>query len=297
MTRCLLWGTGKTFNDNIALIKYYEDKGQYTIEGITSDDAIYGDIYGYKFFRKNELKKECFDIVVVLAKEDKYIDISKEIKRKGFNDNVIIPYYVMGMVGFNVDTYIRIKSNTPSIFASNCWGGVIYNRLGLQFKSPLINMYERHNDFLKMLKNPKDYMSKQLDFIEMGYENRLQKKYPIARCGDIILHFNHYNSFEQAKDCWEKRKRRINWDNLLIMMFEENEELAYEFAEMPYEKKICFVPFPTNHHSLCYVDFYDKGGLVGFPFWQVVMDMAWGRYSYINFFDLLDKGTINKIVN
>ena len=39
---------------------------------------------------------------------------------------------------------------SPSIIASNCIAGEMYNDLGLKFTSPTINLFFREKDFLKL---------------------------------------------------------------------------------------------------------------------------------------------------
>ena len=79
-------------------------------------------------------------------------------------------------------------------------------------------MYESTEDYLKFLSDPKRYIAEDLELVEMGYNETLKINFPIAKCGDILLNFNHYESFETANECWERRKKRIDWDNLFVMM-------------------------------------------------------------------------------
>lgn len=106
----------------------------------------------------------------------------------------------------------KLKNDNFSIICSNCIGGIIYNRLGKKFLSPTINLWIRQNDFLKFVLDLKGYISKDLVFIESEYD------YPVALLGDIKIHFNHYKTEEDARLNWDKRKNRINYDNLFIIM-------------------------------------------------------------------------------
>lgn len=110
----------------------------------------------------------------------------------------------------------RIKNNNFSIICSNCIGGIIYHRLGKQFMSPTINLWMYQYDYLKLVLNLREYMNTELEFIESEYD------FPVAKLGDITLHFNHYKTEKEAKDAWDKRKKRINYDNLFLIMYDKD---------------------------------------------------------------------------
>lgn len=156
-------------------------------------------------------------------------------------------------------------------------------------------MFENISDYLKLLQNPITYMDEDLELFGTGYDSTLKKEYPIAKCNDILLHFNHYFSFDEAKEYWEKRKKRINWENIFVMMYTEHQEQAEEFIKLPYQKKICFVPYNTNENCLIYVDFRNKNEFSKLPFWKIINGMATGIYPYYNVFDLLENANFTKI--
>lgn len=110
----------------------------------------------------------------------------------------------------------RLKNRNFSIICSNCIGGIIYHRLGLRFLSPTINLWMYQYDFLKFASNIKEYLSHDLEFINTKYE------FPVAKLNDITIHFNHYKTKDEAKSCWEKRKERINYDNLFLIMYDKD---------------------------------------------------------------------------
>lgn len=108
----------------------------------------------------------------------------------------------------------NIKNDKFSILCHNCIGGIIYNRLGKQFLSPTINLHFESKDFLKFIFNLEYYLSQELIFEET------KNKYPIGILGDIEIKFNHYNSNQEAKEAWDRRKKRINYDNLFLIMYD-----------------------------------------------------------------------------
>ncbi|URZ00957.1 hypothetical protein CLAUR_009450 [Clostridium felsineum] len=74
----------------------------------------------------------------------------------------------------------------------------------------------------------------------------------------IIFNFNHHASFEDAKKDWDRRKSRINKNNLFIKMLitYDNEELIKRFDNLPYKNKVCFHPRPLKYKSIVFLPRY-----------------------------------------
>lgn len=53
----------------------------------------------------------------------------------------------------------KLKNKTFSLFLSNCNGGIIYHDLGLQFKSPTINLWISPKDFIHFCENLREYLN------------------------------------------------------------------------------------------------------------------------------------------
>lgn len=109
---------------------------------------------------------------------------------------------------------IRLKNRKFSLLTGNCIGGYLYHQLGLPFLSPTINMMILNQDFKKLILNLEHYLS----ITPITYEDDKFPDVPSAKIDDIILHFTHYNSSEEGIAAWEKRKRRIDIDNLYVII-------------------------------------------------------------------------------
>lgn len=291
MLRCLLWGTGYGFWNDINFIKAYEKSGAIQIYGVTSSDYYYSSIAGYKYVFKKDLEINDIDIVIIMASLTSNIrEITKEAMELGIDDIKIIPCSVLHIWGFDFDKYTTLRKNVPTIFSVNCWGGVTYHRLNLKFTSPFINMFENHDDYIKFLYSPRDYVSCELEFKEMAYEPTLKRYYPVAMCNDISLYFNHYSSFEDAKECWYRRSKRIDWNHLFVMFFDDNMNRIEEFCSLPY-KKVCFTPFNVEHE--CIISLEQCIGKT--QLWQAVNNTASGNWVLYDVFDLLLENKIKYI--
>ena len=155
----------------------------------------------------------------------------------------------------------KLKNFSPSIIASNCNGGIILHDLGLQFNTPTINLYFDSGDFLKFLSDLSGYLEKELAEVECEFD------YPAGRLGDITIYFMHYPSFAEAKTKWDERKKRINMNNLFIMMTDRNDctyEQMREFDKLPYKNKVIFTHQPHQEIvSSVYVKGFENDGEVG----------------------------------
>lgn len=297
MKKCLLWGMGHCLFENINLLKYHEMSEHFQVVGVTATSSIYSEMGGYRYIDKNEIGMLEFDFVIVFTYiTDTLHVLFKDIAKCGIKDEIVFTHNILKHPSFNIGNFLELKKNPPSIIANNCWGGFTYHNVGMPFNSPFINTFVCENDYMRMLKNLRYYMNEELEFAEIEYNEYFKKSYPVARCGDIRIKFVHETSFEKAVTCWEKRKKRINWDNLFVMMCTENRETAAEFSKLSYKKKMCFVPFIAKEESLLFIDFVKEKEIKGLGFGTIVNGMANGAYPYYDPFELLLNGRITKLV-
>lgn len=106
---------------------------------------------------------------------------------------------------------LRLRNDNFTIITNSCIGGIMYHKLGKQFMSPTINLWMEDVDFFRFVRDMDGYLSKTLRFVpnDLGY--------PTAYCGDVLIHFNHYKTEEDAATKWYERRQRVNKDNLFIL--------------------------------------------------------------------------------
>lgn len=142
-----------------------------------------------------------------------------------------------------------VHSESYSIISCNCIGGLLYHDFNQKFLSPTINLFIESPDFIKLCKNLKDYMNYEL--IELNST----QNYPIGVLKDIKIHFLHYKTFDEAKEKWNTRKERINWNNIFVIMSDRDHfhpDLINEFLELPY-KKVLFSHKEYNQDEIVFV--------------------------------------------
>ena len=113
----------------------------------------------------------------------------------------------------------RLKNDNFTILCPNCIGGCIYHRLGKKFLSPTINMWMTQPDFVKFLLHLDEYLEEPIVFLPTDESSPSGKIGGKSEIPEIILHFNHASSNEEAGAQWNIRKGRINKENLYIIMY------------------------------------------------------------------------------
>lgn len=151
-----------------------------------------------------------------------------------------------------------VNAEEISFISQNCIGGVLYHDLGLRFLSPTINAFIPEPGFVKLVLNLRRYMERELTM-------RWGEEYPIGTLDDVEIHFMHYNTCKEAKEAWDKRKARINWDKIFVIGTDRdgfNEAVYEQWKQIPYPK-ILFTAHPEfTEDAVCFPE-YAAGGQVG----------------------------------
>ena len=166
------------------------------------------------------------------------------------------------------------------------------HRIGLPFLTPLINTAWRDDCFLNFLNDPRGCIEHGLEFIREMPRN--DSKYPLTCLGKgVEIDMIHETDFQNAKEKWDRRAKRINWYNLLVVMYTERKEILEAFDELPYGKKVCFVPFESDCSSAYYIDPYTDPEK---KFWMFITGFAEGKYDFYNLFDMMLYGKKTPLV-
>lgn len=140
----------------------------------------------------------------------------------------------------------RLTNHSFSLICNTCNGGVISSELSEQFRSPTVNLFIMADDFIRFLEHFNEYIN--MELVELS-NNFLP--YPVGELGDIKIYFMHYKSFAEAKEKWEDRKARINFDDLYFLMAQKDfctEDHLVRFEQLPYKNKL--IVTADNHPEL-----------------------------------------------
>ena len=103
-----------------------------------------------------------------------------------------------------------------SIISVNCVGGEIYSILGIPFLSPLINTSMNRKEFITMCRNLKEYMNSKLE-VHKQDENRFIGILCPDGLEPVGIRFDHDDNEIEIQENWNKRRDRINWDNVVLI--------------------------------------------------------------------------------
>lgn len=182
---------------------------------------------------------------------------------------------------------IRLKNKNMTVLSSNCNGAYMLHDVGCPFNSPTVNMFFLPDDFLKFVSNPQEYLLAEL--LEIQKEGI---SYPVGQLEDILLFFMHYNSFDEAKEAWDRRCKRVDLKNVYIVMTDKNGctyEHIKKFEELPYKNKVIFThrEYP-EFSSAYYITGFEKENEVGIlSDWKPqFLKRRWlDEFDYVRFFN------------
>lgn len=255
MYKVFIWGIGCIYNKYINCVRMQELVGDLVIQGVTSNEKNILQVDGYRFVPKEKIDSIEYDYCVVAVRD--FQSVLKEAASMGIESGQCIPIKVFSIPFFDLKKYVRIKQRRISIISRNCWAGLCYNYLGLQFNTPFINMFFSDGDFIKLMKRFDYYLSVPLEFAGLNFDNNLKCEYPVGRLDDIYLYFNHYRDYDEAKECYERRKRRINKKQLIFISSTADKSVEKEFDSMDYERKVIFVPYESVLKSSIRIEYTD----------------------------------------
>lgn len=192
----------------------------------------------------------------------------------------------------------RLQQTNFTLISNHCMGGIMYHDLGIQFQSPTINLKILPDEYIEFVEHLEYYLLQKVE-----HAPEMEGAFPVGKIaridGDGYIYFVHYHNFEDAVSKWETRTKRINWDNIIILMTARDGceyTTLQRFEALPYKRKVCFTlkPYPEFPH--CKHSRLDNGGeLNGY-----ISDMVSisGKRAYeCNHFDYIELINGNKKLN
>ena len=132
-----------------------------------------------------------------------------------------------------------------TIISNNCVGGAVCHELGMEFKTPTINLQILPEDFMRFCTNLKYYINCELiechNFTPYEEHNLIKMfgcvpDMPFGLIGDIVVCFQHYETFSEAKAKWDERKARIDYDHIGYLFHVRGPEYGKEALEFVREE-------------------------------------------------------------
>lgn len=187
----------------------------------------------------------------------------------------------------------KLKNKNITIISNNCYAGLKYENIGLPFLSPTIGLYFFAEDYIKFISNLKHYIlecnlkiiktseSKYYDYlVEKGQQEKI-----VGRLDDVEIVFLHYDNENDVIEKWNKRCKRINWDNI-IYKFNDQNLCDYKhleaFHNLKLDNKICFT-------AKKYSEFPEFIQIKKYKNKSYVKDDVFFNNKYLNFIDYANK--------
>lgn len=176
---------------------------------------------------KTKLDKMIFDRIAVKYEEISNKAIS-DIRRKALNNDDF------------------------TIISNNCWGGHVYRRFGLQYKSPTVGLYFYSDEYIRFLKDLENNLYGDIRIIN-SYDSKYKDDLLRKNQSDVVIGlinnsievvFLHYHSPEEAIEKWRRRAERVNMDNLIVKFSQMNNcsiRNLMDFSDLEYKKKVLFL--------------------------------------------------------
>lgn len=186
---------------------------------------------------------------------------------------------------------VGLKNHSFSIISNNCTGGYIYQYFGIPYNSPTAGLLFETGDYLRLCQNPEYYFTRTPVFIEpdecknveiMEKTNRWGT-YPCGVIDDVEIYFMHYSDQNDALDKWNRRCKRINYDNMVFLMTENEmttEEDIRIFCSMSMKNKICLTYNKYDIEETIYSDQVNK--LEGHPWRPEIIQSIVDWKHYLN---------------
>lgn len=283
MRKVIVWGIGNEYEAIVNQIKFEILKGNMVVEALVSRDIVTPYFDGFPVIHKEQLNQIKFDYCVISS-----APLYEQIKEEGVNAGIpkdrLINGKVFKLPDFDFKKYINLVENPVTILSDDCWGGYVYNLLGLQFNSPTINIAWRKDSYIRFVKNLDYCLEQPLLMLREG--NLRNNEYPIGilrgrEAEEIVVDFVHCASFEEAKRQWDRRKARVNRNKLFVKIgFDVCDEKSDEYLkqfEMFGAPKICFYSGETDVDHVVFLDRF---------LWKQKQDMKIGkRMDFISYND------------
>ncbi len=184
----------------------------------------------------------------------------------------------------------NIRNKDFTIISNNCWGGSIYQDLGIPYASPTIGLFFFFSPcYIRFISALRENLDAELEFVKQSkYEkcNYLQtlNAYPIGLLNkEIEIHFLHYHTEAEAMEKWNRRVSRVNFNNLFFS-FSDNEECGIDeieaFNQLPGKKVFFSAKKIPGIQSLIFIKSFRNQKVVG--------DMYDKRWHHRRYFDVVN---------
>lgn len=240
--KCYIYGAGAEYNRLSSYMGIYERNIE-VIGIVTTKQQPFKYLDSIPCIRPEEMQVEKMDYVIIAVQ--KWKEIYDYLKKLKIEDDKILRSNIFYLPNFDLENYLVLKKNKVSILANTCLGGMIYKELGLKTLSPTISARcERGKDYLEFLNQYNLYLN--TDMEELDNTNKWDRKIssldqfaPKGIIGDkIIWNFPHATNADEAIEKWNKKRKEINYNNIVALMVIYDDDDAEKFEQVLIKRKL-----------------------------------------------------------
>ncbi len=290
--RFLIWGLGSIYNRLLNTIRFYEQQGTIEIAGIVARDRYqFAYLDGYPVYDLSAIKGLEYDYIVVMS-EKSYKQIVNCGEELGVRSSLFVSSRMFEIPNLNVERYLLLREKNISVISNNCWGGIACRALGLECRGPFRNLFLRDEDYLRCINDLNTYCTMTPTYKRDEIDPNSDKQYPVLGINDIEIHCNHADSVEEAIEEWNRRCKKINYEELFFEMYTVDRKVAEAFSVLPFNK-ICFVPAGTGLGDIAGTQEIKVQGKQS-HFWEAVNDAGSVAGFEYDLVELLLTGTVKR---
>ena len=157
-----------------------------------------------------------------------------------------------------------------SVLSNNCMGGCLLHDQHIKYQSPTVSLQILPEEYCKFCTNAEYYMKQELkeykiEDLSDKHKDYLMKMFdkippmPYGLIDDIIVCFQHYPTFRDGADMWNRRKERFDPEHIAYIFYVRSDiymnELM-EFANLGLDNSIIFTEdfdvtdIPVEHYKI-----------------------------------------------
>lgn len=149
-----------------------------------------------------------------------------------------------------------MKEKQCALLTNNCLGGFLYHDWGMKFVTPIINLQMDNSTFIRFcaaLPESLNWKIKEVNIEDRKFYSRFNREnnpFPVGEFegGQGLIYFQHYHSFSEAINSWERRCMRFKkWleegkdVNVVLTCAHYTKKEQVDFLGLPFSKKLILV--------------------------------------------------------
>ena len=249
--KVIIYGIGHQYNLMYKSLRYLEEKEEINIVALTqTEQSPYVSVDGYPVVPRAKLKELDYDYIIV-CNNTHFLEITESISNlTGLSRERILSCETVLRAEDSLLEYLHFVQSRPTLVSNTCWAGFAYSSLNMECTSPFRNLWIPNADYFRLISDLRRYIdSYEPVFDRWDVDENSGLRYPVLLLGDVSLHSNHSTDAGQCIDDWNRRKQRINWDNVIVEFYSDNAEAreAFSVMKLPYRK----ILFSTEKDDCC----------------------------------------------